>query len=269
MKKPGIGIIGSGRVGKAFGVHLARAGWRIAGVHDIDPEKAAETARVIPTGVFDDIGDLAHRADILFLSVPDSEIALVAENIGELEYVRARFLFHFSGILPSRILLLAGMDRAVYSLHPFGGISPDSSGENPFAGLYFSGEGDNSARPIALRITASLGGKFIEIDAEKKASYHLAASLLANHMFALLSAGERLLRESGLPEKEISPMIYELVGSAFANYRKFGPKGGLTGPIVRGDELTIAEHLVAAERAGLRDLYEAGLRELRAMLFGD
>lgn len=266
MRNLRIGIIGAGRIGTALAVHLSRAGWRIAGIYDIDKDRAEKLARIIPTGTAQSPAELARRADILFLSVPDFEIVRLAESLGEIEKYRARFLFHFSGILPARILHLAGMERAVYSLHPFGGIPPEAVEKNPFLGVYFSGEGESPAKPIATQIAKDLGGIFVEIDSSKKTAYHLAASLVANHLFALLSAGERLMAESGLSEPVSKSMITKLAYSALENYRKHGAVEGLTGPIVRKDELTIAEHLIEADKHGLFELYTAGIAELRRLI---
>ncbi len=268
MKDLRIGIIGAGRLGTALAVHLSRRGRRIAGVFDIVPSHAESLSRIIPTGTAPTSSELSYRSDILFLTVPDSEIAGVAESLGELEDYKARFLFHFSGILPARILHLAGMDKAVYSLHPFGGIPPNAISKNPFENLYFSGEGDAPAKPLALEIAKTLDGKFVEIPSSKKVAYHLSASFVANHMFALLSAGERLLKQTGLPKSEIEAMITELARTALENYEKQGLRGGLTGPAVRKDELTIAEHLVEADRQNLLELYSAGLAELRRLIRG-
>ena len=76
MRSLGIGIIGAGRIGSALAYHLARKGWRIAGLCDIDRERAREAARRVPTGIFENAEKLARRADILFLTLPDSAIAL-------------------------------------------------------------------------------------------------------------------------------------------------------------------------------------------------
>lgn len=268
MRDLRIGIIGAGRLGTALAVHLSRRDRRIAGIFDIETSKAKSLARIIPTGTADSLVEISRRADILFLTVPDSEIARVSETLGELENYRARFIFHFSGILPARILHLAGMDKAVYSLHPFGGIPPNAISKNPFENLYFSGEGDTPAKPIALEIAKTLDSKFVEIPSSKKVAYHLSASLVANHMFALLSAGERLLKQTGLPKPDIEAMITELARTALENYQKQGLRGGLTGPAVRKDELTIAEHLVEADRQNLLELYSAGLAELRRLIRG-
>lgn len=266
MRDLRIGIIGAGRLGGAIAVHLARTGWRIAGVCDEVPAKAEEVARIIPTGTARSPGELAQRCEILFFAVQDGQISRLAEALGELEEYKARFLFHFSGILQARVLHLAGMERAVYSLHPFGGIPARSFEDNPFKGLHFGGEGEIAAKPIAEQITKDLGGKFIPIKSSKKAAYHLAASIVANHMFALLNAGENLLENCGLAEKDINSMITELAESALSNYAEHGLLGGLTGPIARGDDVTIAEHLVEAQKHGLYGLYSAGLAELRKLI---
>ena len=260
MRKRGVGIVGTGRVGSALARELSRSGWRISGLYDIDSERAGEIARSVPTGSFESLETLARRSDILFLTVPDGELASVAENLGELPRYRARFLFHTSGIMPARLLRLAGLDRAVYSLHPFGAIARDAPG-NPFRGMYMSGEGDEAARPIAESIADDPDCRFAEISESGKGASHLAASLVANHIFALFAPAEELLEDAGIEKARAKSMILRLASSALFNYDRSGLRG-LTGPAVRGDDLTIAEHLITAERFGLKDLYEAGLREL-------
>jgi predicted short-subunit dehydrogenase-like oxidoreductase (DUF2520 family) len=198
--------------------------------------------------------------------VQDTAIAPLAEELGDCGNIRARFLFHTSGIVPARVLRLAGLDRAVYSLHPFGGITSKPSGENPFAGLHFGGEGDDIARPIAEKITADLGGIFVPIRSSAKTYYHLAASLVANDGFALFGAGEKLLERAGLPKEIAREMTISIAKKALENYEKHGLISGLTGPVTRGDELTISQHIVAAEKSGNLDLYLAGLRILREII---
>ncbi len=266
MRSLGIGIIGAGRIGSALAYHLARKGWRIAGLCDIDRERAREAARRVPTGIFESAEKLARRADILFLTLPDSAIAPLAEKLGDCGNIRARFLFHTSGIVPSRVLHLVGLDKAAFSLHPFGGITAGLSRESPFANLYFGGEGDEPARPLAKKIAADLGAIFVPIKRSGKTAYHLAASLVANDGFALFGAGEGLLEDAGLPKEIARAMIVSIARKAVDNYESSGLLGGLTGPATRGDELTIAEHIVAAERSGNLDLYMAGLRKIREFL---
>jgi predicted short-subunit dehydrogenase-like oxidoreductase (DUF2520 family) len=255
-------------MGKALAYHLSRKGWRITGIYDIDGKRAKSVAKLIPTGFFENIEQLASRSNILFFAVPDGEIARVAEITGECKKIRARFLFHTSGIQPANVLRLVGMDRVVYSLHPFGGVPEDSIKSNPFKGLFFSGEGDFAAKPLAMRIAKDLEGEFIQIHSGNKTAYHLAATFISNDIFALFSSAERLLRSAGIPENKIKPMLFRIANKAIVNYYELGLRKGLTGPITRGDSLTIAEHLIVAESHDCRALYEAGLDELKKIVGG-
>lgn len=267
MKKLGIGIIGTGLLGGALAYRLSRAGWRIAGLFDIDPEKARSVARIIPTGAFDSAIHLAKKSDILFLTVPDSEIISVAEELGDYGNFRARFIFHTCGILPSRILKLAGLERAVFSIHPITPISRDYRKMNPFAKTFFGCEGEKPAEGIARKIVSDLGGKYITINPEAKTLYHLSATLVSCNVFALYSTAERLLKKSGIEEENIREIISAMSRRALENYKSYGLKS-LTGPVVRGDEGTIAQHLVSAEKENILKLYEAGIEELKKIVGG-
>lgn len=245
---------------------LARNGWRIVGFYDILEKSSAEAARITPCGVFDSMEKLVDRCEILFITVPDDAIISVCEHLGELRDFSAKFLFHTSGILPSKILRLAGLDKAVYCIHPFGGVSSISKTENPFKSLFFGCEGDLAASDIAENLVTSLEGKFIHIDCNTKGRYHFGASLAANHSFALLEICSKLLEDSGIQKKNAIDMTISIVEKAIENFRKFGFANGATGPVVRNDELTIAQHLIAANQTGNLDIYIAGLEKIRELL---
>ncbi|HHS50110.1 MAG TPA: DUF2520 domain-containing protein [candidate division Zixibacteria bacterium] len=264
MKSLEISFVGAGRVGTAMGRELSRRGWRVHGYFDIDSESAHTAAKAVPCGAFETMLKLARRSDVLFFTVPDGEVARVCEELGDSGDFRARFLFHTSGILPSRVLHLAGLDRAVYSIHPFGGIVP--SAENPFAGLFFGCEGDSPAEPIAREIVADIGGIFVEIDSASKTKYHLSASISANLGFALLEICRGLLENCGISQENAIAMTASIARKAIGNFEQFGFPEGMTGPIVRGDYLTIAQHIVSAEESGNLGIYLAGIEKIRQML---
>ena len=265
MKKLGIGIIGVGRVGSAFAFALSNAGWRISGVFDTNIDRMRAVAKRVPTGAFNDYISLAKRSDVIFLTVPDNEIIRIAEELGDSGNIKAKFIFHSSGILPSKVLKLAGLDKAVYSLHPMGAVIDGLKKKNSFVGMFFGGEGDSAALTIAKRITHDLGGRLIDIKGYSKAYYHLAATIVSCNVFALFSSAEKLLHHAGISEEYIKTIILSMSKRALGNYGKFG-LNALTGPVVRHDESTLAEHIIVAEKEGLRGLYESCIVELENIL---
>ncbi len=266
MRSLGIGIIGAGRVGGALASVLSHRGWRIVGVFDLDEARAREAARAISCGVFESAERLADRSEILFLTVPDDALVGLCEDLGDYGDFRARFLFNTSGILPAKVMHLAGLDRSVYSIHPFGGIAGFREGENPFSGLFFGCEGDEPSRELAAKIVSDLEGISVEIDWSKKTAYHLAASLVANHGFALFEVCTDLLRLSGIPADSAAEMTVNIAKRAISNFEKLGFKDGLTGPVVRRDFTTIAQHIAIAGETGNLELYLAGLNKINRLL---
>jgi len=247
-------------------VHLARCGWRIAGVNDIDEKQAFKCARYVPTGVFHNLEYLALKSQILFLCVPDFRLIEVAEQIGEFERIKSNFLIHFSGILPADVLDLASMNSASFSLHPFASIPPMAIDKNPFRNAEFFGEGDKTALPLAQKIVADLGGIYNSIDPNCKPFYHLAASMVANHLFSLFSASEDLLEKCGFSKETKTRMITKLTRTALRNYSEKGLRDGLTGPLVRKDEMTMAEHNLIAKKVDHHELYRIGMEELKRII---
>jgi len=99
---------------------------------------------------------------------------------------------------------------------------------------------------------------------EDRPAYHAAASIASNFLVTLESFAEDLAATAGVPRDALAPLVRATV----ANWEAHGA-AGLTGPIARGDEATVARQRDAVaerlpERAGLFDALVAATRDLRA-----
>jgi len=202
------------------------------------------------------LGRGAHAAgsDVALLCVPDREIAAAAAAISPRTIVG-----HCSGATGLEPLA----PHEGFSMHPLMTVSP--------AGATFAGAtaaidaGGERALEIARRITEALGMRSVRMRPEDRVAYHAAASIASNFLVTLEAAAERLAASAGVGREALAPLVRATV----ENWIALGPEGALTGPVARGDELTVARQRQAiTERAPelleLFDALTAATRELAA-----
>ncbi|WP_120494894.1 Rossmann-like and DUF2520 domain-containing protein [Microbacterium phyllosphaerae] len=222
-----IAIVGAGRLG---GV-LARA-LRAAGFVVIGPLRRE---------------DRAPDADIALLCVPDSAIPAVAFAVRP----HARLVAHVSGATP-----LADVDFSLHPLQTFTGT------ETPevFRGIGIAVDGRTpEALDVAEQLARALGANPFHVDDAHRAEYHAAASFASNFVLTVLDAAEHLAKDAGVDRAYLAPLVRQTVD----NWAASGAASALTGPIVRGDEATVARQRAAS--ADYQDLFDALATATRAI----
>ena len=111
-------------------------------------------------------------------------------------------------------------------------------------GVSFGVTAPDQLRPAAEALVIEMGGEPVFIAEENRALYHAALAFAANHLVTLVSEAASLLREAGADSP--SRMLGPLLGAALDNALRFGD-AGLTGPVARGDDGTVAAHVAAIE----------------------
>ena len=110
------------------------------------------------------------------------------------------------------------------------------------AGAAIAGSTDR-ALATARELAERLGMTPFEVADEDRAAYHAAASIASNFLVTLQAAAEQLLGQ----DREL---LVPLVRATVENWARLGAEDALTGPIARGDEMTVARQRRAiAERA--------------------
>jgi len=137
-------------------------------------------------------------------------------------------------------------------------------GEPAFAGAGAAVAGSTPrALAIARALAARLGMRATTVADADRAAYHAAASIASNFLVTLEGAAERLAATAGVDRELLAP----LVRAAVENWVRLGAEQALTGPIARGDEVTVARQRAAvAERApDLVALFDALVDATRAL----
>ena len=173
--------------------------------------------------------------DLVLLAVSDGEIAraAIAINPGPL-------VGHCAGSLGLEVLA----PHEAFGLHPLMTVVGDNA---VFAGAGAAVAGSTPRALTAARVLAdALHMHAVEIADRDRAAYHAAASIASNLLVTLEDAAEVMLRTAGADRTILVPLIRATI----ENWATLGAPAALTGPIVRGDEATVARQRDAVvERA--------------------
>jgi predicted short-subunit dehydrogenase-like oxidoreductase (DUF2520 family) len=227
-----LAVIGRGRLGTAIAAALRDAGLTVDG----------------PLGRgADPIG-----ADLVLLAVPDAEIASAAAAI-----TPGPLVGHCSGATTLAPL----HPHEAFSLHPLMTITAQGA---TFAGATAAIAGSSPhARAAATGLAQALGMRAVAVADEDRAAYHAAASVASNFLVTLEAAAERLAAVAGLDRAALAP----LARAALDNWATLGAERALTGPIARGDEVTVRRQraAIAEHAADLLPLFDALADATRAL----
>jgi predicted short-subunit dehydrogenase-like oxidoreductase (DUF2520 family) len=191
-------------------------------------------------------------ADVVWLCVPDREIAGCARELANQASWQGKAAIHSSGALGSDELdVLRKQGATVGSAHPLmtfvPGVTPSLSG------VGFAVEGDAAAVRAVQRIIVAMGAKVFPIRKQDKAMYHAWGTFVSPLLTALLAMSERVAEAAGVDREQARRRMLPIVRQTVENYASRGAARGFSGPIVRGDAATVKQHL-----AVLRDVPGAG-----------
>ena len=243
-----IGIAGAGRVGCSLALALAAGGAEVSGVYSRRPEAAAEAFNGTDIVCEGDVRGLIEKSDMIFLTVPDSEIAPFSARIAGLcgGAAAGKVFLHCSGALTSAVLKELGELGAVTgSLHPIQTFPDREKSWRAMYGIYFGYEGQDAAIPAVNEAVGILKGQVLVIGPEGKPLYHAAACVLSNYTAALSYAAGSLLERAGISREDGMKAFGPLLRNTSANIIAEGSVKALTGPIARGDTATVLGHLAA------------------------
>lgn len=255
-----INIIGAGRVGRT----LARL-WRENGVFDIQDvlDRTVDGARaaIAFIGGGRQAGSMKgmRAAGLWMLTLPDAKLVPCCEALSASGLLRSGdIVFHCSGSLASSVLASAArLGAHVASVHPLKSFADPSAAVKSFAGTWCAAEGDGAALTVLRPAFERVGAHVSEIAPQHKTLYHAASVIVCNYLVALMETGLRCYERTGLERDAALAMMEPLVRETLDNVFRLGTAPALTGPIARGDDAVVTQHLaaLAALDAGLCELY--------------
>lgn len=252
-----LGIVGAGNVGSAL-ARLLEPRFEVLIASRSRAGEAAEFAGGRARAV--SLGSLAAASDCILVAVPDRAVRAVA---AQLAAHRPGVVLHTSGSQgPSGLAPLPGQGASCAMFHPLQTVPDPDSGVAALPGSCFGLCGAGAAATWCGRLAALLDGTVVEVAEARLPLYHAAAVMASNCAVGLLHAASELMHRAGLERTAASHALRPLVEATLANALTMRQAQALTGPVMRGDAITVRHHLEAMRGlpAGLTDLYrECGL----------
>jgi predicted short-subunit dehydrogenase-like oxidoreductase (DUF2520 family) len=250
-----LGFIGAGRVGTGLAAGFAQAGVEVVAVASRNIASAQTLAKRVPGARVCAPQEVADRADIVFLTVPDDAIEAVASSI---KWRAGSACVHCSGAAELDTLKKAVADGALaggfHPLHMFG-----ETGGPPGA---LAGSAIALAGPEALvekleRLARALDARPLRLPEAGRALYHAAANFSGAFVIALIQETIALWGKLGIAEPDALAALLPLLRGTADNAEKLGAAGGLGSAVARGDVGTIRKHLdvLAREAPDSLELY--------------
>ncbi len=259
-----VGIISAGRVGTALGVALERAEHVVVACSAISVPSRERAARRLPDTAIVPVHEVAARAELLLLAVPDAELAALIGGLAGTGSVRpGTIVVHTSGANGIGILAplteLGCLPLAIHPAMTFTGSDED------IVRLSDACFGVTAADEIGYAIGQSLvleiGGEPFRVREDARTLYHAALAHAGNHLITVVLDAIEALRDAlrgqellgqeligdapgGLAERIVAP----LARASLENALQRG-QAALTGPVARGDAAAVARHLGALTEA--------------------
>jgi predicted short-subunit dehydrogenase-like oxidoreductase (DUF2520 family) len=264
-----VGTIGAGRVGAVLTAALARAGHRAVAVAAVSKASRRRAEELVPQAEVLPPDEVAARADLLLLAVPDDVLPDLTAGLAAAGPVRAGTLVaHTSGAHGFGVLapLVAGgaLPMALHPVMTFTGTDVDVQ---RLAGACFGVTSPEELRLAAEALVIEMGAEPVWVEEHLRPLYHAALATGANHLVTLVNQAADLLRQAGVeaPARMLGPLL----GAALDNALRHGD-AALTGPVARGDAGTVRTHLGVLDAPAVRSAYVAMSRlgAVRALAAG-
>jgi len=247
--KPTVAIVGPGRLGTALALQLISAGYRISEIVSRSPASQRQVRALAQTlnARSSHYHDLRLDAGLIWLCVPDREIAPVAANLAVSGIWIRKTVFHSSGALDSDTLnALRERGAKVASVHPMMTFVRDAV--PAMQGITFALEGDAAAVRLARRVARDFKARTFLIRKEHKAAYHAWGAFASPLLVAALVTAEQVAQLVGLKKSEARRTMLPIICQTLVNYAALGPAGAFSGPLVRGDADIVRRHLQALKK---------------------
>ena len=255
-----IGIISAGRVGSALGFALERAEHVVVGCSGVSRISRQRAQRWLPDTPVLPVDEVARRAELLLLAVPDAELPALVTGLAATESVRANtIVVHTSGANGIGVLApLVEQGCIALAIHPAMTFTGSDEDVDRLRGTCFGiTAADEIGYAIAQSLVLEIGGEPFRVREDARTLYHAALAHASNHVVTLLLdalealrtalQGQELLGQEpigdipgGIAERIIGP----LTRASLENALQRG-QAALTGPVARGDAPAVAAHLQA------------------------
>jgi predicted short-subunit dehydrogenase-like oxidoreductase (DUF2520 family) len=264
-----VGVVGAGRVGAVLAAALERAGHRVTAVSAVSRESLRRAETLVPGAPVLPPDEVAQRADLLLLAVPDDVLADLVGGLAKSAAVRPGTLVaHTSGAHGFSVLdPLTRVGALPLALHPVMTFTGTEVDLQRLAGACFGVTAPDELRLAAEALVIEMGAEPVWVEESARPLYHAALAVGANLLVTLVAQSADMLERAGVEQP--ARMLGPLLGAALDNALRRGDLA-LTGPVARGDAGTVRAHLATLDTPESVSAYVAmsRLTAVRALAAG-
>jgi predicted short-subunit dehydrogenase-like oxidoreductase (DUF2520 family) len=237
-----VAVIGTGRVGSVLGAALKRAGHKIVACTAISDISKLRAESLLPGVPIKSLTEAVRDCDLILLTVPDDVLSELVRGLALAGAVSpGTFVVHTAGRYGDEVLdPLTAMGCLPLALHPVMTFTGTSVDLNRLNACPFGITTPDQLRPVAQALVVEMGADPIWVPRESRALYHAALSFGANNVMTLVNQTVDLLAGVGIEQP--TDLIAPLFSAALDNALRDGDQS-MTGPVIRGDVATVAQHL--------------------------
>jgi predicted short-subunit dehydrogenase-like oxidoreductase (DUF2520 family) len=242
-----IGFVGAGLLGNGLGKAISKKGYQVTSVASQNFSSAKQFARRIEGCTpYKSIEEVSKISDLIFITAPDDSIEAIASN---LQGSKGKAVIHCSGVLSTKELQKTRDEGAyVGCFHPLQTFPSVKVAVKNMVNTTFSIEASKPLRKFLEKMTKDLGGHYIYLKSDEKILYHAAATITSGYTVTLLKLALDLWYQFDFSRDKALKALLPLLKGTITGIESVGISKALTGPISRGDILTITKHLHAINK---------------------
>ena len=239
-----IGFIGAGNVGGSLAVAMSNAGYPVTAVGSRTFASAQTFAgRISDCTAYENIQEVADRADFVFISTSDDAIKTVCDQVSWRE---GQGVAHCSGAASVDLLQPAVDQGAVAgAFHPLQAFNSVENGVKAIPGVTFGIEGNDAIQSYLRGIAWDIKGIPISLRPQDKVLYHVSGVLMGNLLAVLASVAASMWEKFDHTRDEGVRALSPMMPAVSSNLDSVGVPQAVAGPYVRGDIGTVRKHLEA------------------------
>ncbi|MFW9929901.1 MAG: Rossmann-like and DUF2520 domain-containing protein [Candidatus Thorarchaeota archaeon] len=250
-KRSNIAVIGAGKIAYSLVSALVKNGYRLKLIISSNYDAAKNLAKKFSIKNYSDkLTNLDTNIRIIFISVPDNQIKIIADKLARLNInVKDSLFIHFSGaenISNLNSLWKRGALTASFHIMQTFPSKRIVKVDN----CYVSIETENKfAERFLFKLAGDLKLKPFKLSSEEKVLYHLTGVFASNFLVGNIFSSEKIfnIKKNKITYNNFD-FLLPLIKSTFKNLNKFGSSKALSGPIERGDLSTVKKHINALKR---------------------
>lgn len=233
-----VGIVGAGSVGQAL-ARLLAAEFDVIVTSRSRARAAAAVASIEARAATPEA--LASSSDCVIVAVPDRAVSEVAAALARFDLTA---VLQTSGALgPASLAPLRKRGVPCAMFHPLQTFPTPDAGAQRLPGSLVGICGDDRALAWCERLAAALRCTTLSVAEEQLAQYHAAAVLASNCLVGLVDAAATLMEGAGVQRADALRALRPLLDASLENASTMEANQALTGPIARGDAVTVRRHL--------------------------